>query len=75
MYPTMAHTSSRYPTPSPATTPVRREAVSIDVAAELLDVSGKTVRRLVKAGTLRAFRVGRLWRIRRDELRRYSESR
>lgn len=73
MYPTMATSHDRVSTP--ATSTVRREAVSIDVAAELLDVSAKTVWRLVKAGKLRGFRVGRLWRIRRDVLARYSESR
>jgi excisionase family DNA binding protein len=38
-----------------------------DVAAEL-NVSLKTARRLVIAGKLRAFKVGRVWRVRRGDL-------
>lgn len=54
---------------------VRREAVGIDDAARLLDVHPMTIRRLIWAGKLRVFRVGRLIRIRRDVLAEFSRSR
>lgn len=72
----VVQTGRRYGTAStPETAPVYREAVSVETAARLLDCSEKTIRRLIIAGTLRAFRVGRLIRIRRDVLKAYSESR
>jgi excisionase family DNA binding protein len=36
---------------------------SIDVAAEFLDVHPRTVRRMIHAGELRAYRVGRLVKV------------
>jgi excisionase family DNA binding protein len=45
-----------------------REAVSMQDAADLLDVHYNTVRRLVRVGDLPAFRVGRQRRILRSAL-------
>jgi excisionase family DNA binding protein len=44
---------------------VTREALSMSDAAKLLDVHYETVRRLVAAGELESFRVGRVVRIKR----------
>lgn len=66
MFPAMAEQ------PRPPREPMRREALSIDAAAQLLDVSAKTLRRLIRARKLQAFRVGRQWRIRRDVLAEWS---
>lgn len=57
-------------TPPP---PVRREAVSVQRAAHLLDVHEMTVRRLVWAGKLKSFRVGSAVRIRLDTLIAYTK--
>lgn len=43
-------------------------ALSIRQAAADLDVDARTVRRLIEAGDLTAFRVGRVWRISAAEL-------
>lgn len=48
----------------------RAEAVSPQRAAEILAVSEATIRRLIKAGRLKAIRVGRQWRIALPDLRR-----
>jgi excisionase family DNA binding protein len=50
--------------PQPQTLP----DLSLADAAELLDVSLKTVRRRIADGTLPAYRVGKLIRIRREDL-------
>ena len=39
----------------------------------LLYIGKKTFYRLIKSGKLKAFRVGRLWRISRKELERFSK--
>jgi excisionase family DNA binding protein len=49
-------------------------ALSIKEAAVVLDVHEMTVRRLIKAGKLAAFRVGRIIRIRRGSLAEYSRA-
>jgi excisionase family DNA binding protein len=41
---------------------------TIDEAAELLNVSPRTVRRLIEAGALRAHRIGRLVRISDEDI-------
>ena len=54
---------------------VRREAVSVETAARLLDCHVNTIRNLIRAGKLKAFRVGRAVRIRRDILNEFTKSR
>ena len=57
--------------PKESHTRPRRLAVSLDVAAEMLSVSTKTVRREIDRGHLRAVRIGRLWRVPTSELEAY----
>ncbi len=45
--------------------------LSVDEAATHLNVSEKTVRRLIKANALSAIRIGRLVRIQRHEIDRF----
>lgn len=49
---------------------VRPEAVGPSKAAKLLDVSEKTILRLIHQKKLRAIRVGRSWRILLSDLRK-----
>lgn len=51
------------------TTP--REVVGVQFAAHFLGVHEDTVLRLIAAEKLVAFKVGRLWRIHRSELKAY----
>lgn len=64
--------------PSPWTRPLppvggkvkRAEAVSVRTFAELLSLSHKTVRRWIKRGYIRAYKIGPLIRIPRTEIAR-----
>jgi len=47
--------------------------VGRETAAELLDVSTRTIDDAIRAGTLEAFRIGRRVLIRKDELIRFAE--
>lgn len=49
--------------PAPYATPQPQRSMSPDRAGEILGTSGRQVRRLVAAGELRAFRLGRVLRI------------
>ena len=40
--------------------------------AEILDLHPKTIRRLIKDGRLKARKIGREWRVRREDLREYA---
>lgn len=51
-------------------TKARPEAVGPRKAAELMDVSEDTIRRLIKNGQLKARRIGRQWRILVSDLKR-----
>lgn len=53
-----------------AKTKVRRQLVSLNVAAEEADVSTKTIRRRIADGTLPAYRVGRLVKVDLNDLDR-----
>lgn len=75
MYPTMASPPARLTGSSTTATPVRAEAVTVARAAALLDCHVDTVRRLIRAGKLKVFRVGRGIRIRRDVLNEFTKSR
>ena len=44
------------------------EVYTIDMAAEYLKVSAQTIRKLIETGELPAVKIGRLWRIRRQDL-------
>jgi excisionase family DNA binding protein len=54
-------------TPVKGVTPV----LSTAEAAEILGVSEDTVQRMCQRGELRAYRVGRAWKIRREDLDAY----
>ncbi len=49
------------------------QCVSLKEAGRILGVCVRTVRREIDRNKLRAFRAGRLWKIRMTELRRYME--
>lgn len=50
---------------------LKPEAFGLQRSAELLDVSVSTLRRWIKEGHLRAFKVGpKLWHVPLEELRR-----
>ncbi len=49
------------------------DVLTIEDVAEILRVSTSTVRKLIDAGDLKAFKVGGQWRIRRSDLDRYIE--
>jgi excisionase family DNA binding protein len=51
------------------------QLLNVPAVARRLDVSQKTIRRLVARGELRAHRIGRLLRISEEELDRFLESR
>lgn len=51
--------------------PSKSSLLNVDGAASSLNVSEKTVRRLIKAGTLKAVRIGRLVRIKNTEIERF----
>jgi excisionase family DNA binding protein len=49
--------------------------LTIEQAAETLQLSTRTVRRLIDAGDLIAHRIGRGWRISQDDLRTFIRTR
>lgn len=59
--------------PSPAKRPQR--LLSIDEAAEFFLVSSKTVRRWIASGKLRAYRLGRQWRIAPEDVASFLSAR
>ena len=40
-----------------------------DEVAEIIRVSGKTVREWLRKGTLKGVKIGKIWRIREDDLK------
>ena len=48
------------------------KSISQQAAAEALSVHPVTIRRLITAGKLKAFKVGRVWRIREVDLLEYT---
>jgi excisionase family DNA binding protein len=48
--------------------------LSTDAAAELLGVRARTVRNLIDAGDLRAYRVGRVIKVRPEDLEAYLQA-
>lgn len=51
--------------------PPKRLAVSLEEAAEMLGVCGRTLAREIRRDKLKAFRVGRSWRVAVAELQGY----
>lgn len=51
-----------------ALTTTRRRLISLAAAAEMLDISVRTLRRRIADGTLPAYRVGRLLKVNPDDL-------
>ena len=47
------------------------EVMTVPEVARLLRVTTKTVYKLLRTGTLRSFRIGRVVRCRRDEVNRF----
>jgi len=47
--------------------------LKIKEAAELLAVNPETVRRLIRKGKLKAVKIGRLWRIRKEDIEALAE--
>jgi excisionase family DNA binding protein len=49
--------------------------LTLSEAAHLLQVSTKTLQRMIRSGTLPALKVGGQWRLRESQLMRWIESR
>jgi excisionase family DNA binding protein len=49
--------------------------LTLDEAAELLQVSKRTLQRMIQSKKLPAFKVGKQWRIRTTQLQRWIEHR
>ncbi|MDY0063408.1 MAG: helix-turn-helix domain-containing protein [Myxococcota bacterium] len=50
------------------------ELYSVDQLAELLDLHPKTVRRFIREGRIKARKIGREWRVHRDDLRDFTHA-
>ena len=51
----------------------KRLAVSLEEAGEMMDVSGKTVKRLIFRGELKGLKIGAQWRVRIAAIEDYLE--
>ena len=60
---------------TPARAATETDFLTVTEVARVLRVSNMTVYRLVNSGQLPAVRVGRSYRIREDDVRRYLQSR
>ena len=49
----------------------REQALSVCRVAKQLSVSDRTARRLIEAGDLKAYRIGRQWRVFEPDLQEY----
>ena len=54
--------------------PEKRELLTLKQVAEWLQVSERTVHRLLTDGALQGFKVGRQWRFEEAEVQRYLDS-
>jgi excisionase family DNA binding protein len=52
-----------------------REILTVDQTADMMQVSVTFIRRMIRAGGLRAVRFGKFWRIRRSEVIRVCSGR
>lgn len=59
----------------PNSTSLMGEFLTVAEVAKQLRVSNMTVYRLIKAGEMRAVRVGRGYRLKEDDVRRYLQQR
>jgi excisionase family DNA binding protein len=59
----------------PNSTSAMGEFLTVAEVAKQLRVSNMTVYRLIKAGEIRALRIGRGYRLKEDDVRRYLEQR
>ncbi|CAN5618322.1 helix-turn-helix domain-containing protein [soil metagenome] len=59
----------------PNSTSAMGEFLTVAEVAKQLRVSNMTVYRLIKAGEMRAIRVGRGYRLKEDDVRRYLQQR
>lgn len=48
-----------------------KEMLTIKEAAEVLDVSTRSINRYIKEGSLKAYMVGNKWRIEKEEIQRF----
>ena len=53
----------------------RQEKLAVDLqgAGDMMSVCAKTVRREIRRGHLRGLKVGRVWRVRKSEIKAYLE--
>ena len=63
------------PVPSPGSSYVMGNFFTVTEVARQLRVSNMTVYRLINSGQLGAIRIGRSYRLREDDVRRYLEQR
>jgi excisionase family DNA binding protein len=54
--------------------PERRELLTLKQVAEWLQISDRTVHRLIAEGKLQGLKVGRQWRFEKAEIERYIDS-
>jgi excisionase family DNA binding protein len=47
------------------------QVYTVEEVAKMLKVSDQTVRALIRQGNLPALRIGRVWRIKKEDLRAY----
>jgi excisionase family DNA binding protein len=50
---------------------MNQQVLSLQAVAERLDISDETVRREIEGGKLRAYRIGRQWRVFEADLQDY----
>lgn len=50
-----------------------KDFFTIDEIAEYFDISRKTVERLISADKIKAFKIGDIWRISKEEVARIKE--
>jgi putative molybdopterin biosynthesis protein len=60
---------------APEAGPTEREYLTVEDVAALLKVKEKTVRDWIARGMLEAYKIGKVWRIRRDHLDQAMEAR
>ena len=48
-----------------------KEMLTIKEAAEILDISTRSINRYIKDGKLKAFKVGNKWRFEKEEIERF----
>ncbi len=51
------------------------KSISINEAAEALSVHHATIRRRITSGDLKAFKIGRIWRIREKDIDKFISER